>query len=138
MEGGATGGTSVSVPLNTRGITAKHPYVALHVRTRASVCARAPAIARMGILALSVREVSTKCHVFFGLQFAEACHFETRKHQMTNYLSYNSFISIAHDCLCLILLISRVLEYICLYIKPELTKPYFASLQVEVGVVLFC
>lgn len=40
--------------------------------------------------------------------------------------------------LCLILLISRVLEYICLYIKPELTKPYFASLQVEVGVVLFC
>lgn len=56
MEGGATGGTSVSVPLNTRGITAKHPFVALHVRTRASVCARAPAIARMGILALSVRE----------------------------------------------------------------------------------
>lgn len=97
MEGGATGGTSVSVPLNTRGITAKHPFVALHVRTRASVCARAPAIARMGILALSVREVSTKCHVFFSLQFAEACHFETRKHQITNYLSYNSFISIAHD-----------------------------------------
>lgn len=83
MEGGATRETSVSVPLNTRGITARHLYVALHVRTRAYVCARAPAIARMGISVLLVREVSTKCHVFFGLQFAEACHFETRKHQMT-------------------------------------------------------
>lgn len=87
MEGDATGGTSVPVPLNTRGITAKHPYVALHVRTRASVFARAPATARMGILVLLVREVSTKWHVFFGLQCAEACHFETRKHQMTYDLS---------------------------------------------------
>lgn len=82
MEGGATREISVSVPLNTRGITARHLYVALHVRTRAYVCARAPAIARMGISVLLVREVSTKCHVFFGLQFAEACYFETRKHQM--------------------------------------------------------
>lgn len=90
MEGGATREISVSVPLNTRGITARHLYVALHVRTRAYVCARAPAIARMGISVLLVREVSTKCHVFFGLQFAEACHFETRKHQMTLDLSFHS------------------------------------------------
>lgn len=125
MEGGATREISVSVLLNTRGITARHLYVALHVRTRAYVCARAPAIARMGISVLLVREVSTKCHVFFGLQFAEACHFETRKHQMTHDLSQKSLFSIAHVFLCLIVLISRVLEYIYLYIKPELTKALF-------------
>eukprot|EP00105_Crassostrea_gigas_P028695 XP_011450430.1 PREDICTED: uncharacterized protein LOC105344362 [Crassostrea gigas] len=56
MEGGATREISVSVPLNTWGITARHLYVALHVRTRAYVCARAPAIARMGISVLLVRE----------------------------------------------------------------------------------
>lgn len=82
MEGGATREISVFVPLNTRGIIARHLYVALHVRTRAYVCARAPAIARMGISVLLVREVSTKYHVFFGLQFAEACYFETHKHQI--------------------------------------------------------
>lgn len=122
MEGGATREISVSVPLNTRGITARHLYVALHVRTRAYVCARAPAIARMGISVLLVREVSTKCHVFFGLQFAEACYFETRKHQMI-FLRVLYFPQ--HMFLCLILLISRVLEYIYLYIKPELTKALF-------------
>lgn len=125
MEGGATREISVSVPLNTRGITARHQYVALHVRTRAYVCARAPAIARMGISVLLVREVSTKCHVFFGLQFAEACHFETRKHQMTwSFLEIFIFYSTCFF-LCLIVLISRVLEYIYLYIKPELTKALF-------------
>lgn len=62
---------------------------------------------------------------FFGLQFAEACHFETRKHQMTHDLSQKSLFSIAHVFLCLIVLISWVLEYIYLYIKPELTKALF-------------
>lgn len=122
MEGGATREISVSVPLNTWGITARHLYVALHVRTRAYVCARAPAIARMGISVLLVREVSTKCHVFFGLQSAEACHFET-PNDTWSFLEI--FIFHSTWFLCLIVLISRVLEYIYLYIKPELTKALF-------------
>lgn len=123
MEGGATREISVSVPLNTRGITARHLYVALHVRTRAYVCARAPAIARMGISVLLVREVSTRWPRFLWFAICRSMLFWNT--QTPNYLSSSSLFSIAHVFLCLIVLISRVLDYIYLYIKPELTKALF-------------
>lgn len=123
MEGGATREISVSVPLNTRGITARHLYVALHVRTRAYVCARAPAIARMGISVLLVREVSIR-----NATFSLVCNLQKHailKHANTKWSFLEFFIFHSTCFLCLILLISRVLEYIYLYIKPELTKALF-------------